>query len=479
MHRKLTPKAARSKMMYEHPVLFAERKEVREARARDLQNALKKTAATEAERNPFGRRSTAASAAWGAVLDAADVGTDPRARRGENAMIWRATQLLAGSRPDSEELLAKLNAYELKEYKYFSLNTAMAEKARDDTAEAAAEVAKLVEGPDGIVFQHRARLSGRPLETVGEGGETMGREQRRLVLQALIAAKEAANGIIAATDEFSLRPANVLDRLPGLAEEEALDAKRMAAHAKLVEQAKINQAMFEEAKRERDEAVGFVARIPKEDLNELKQYRTPPESVRRTLVAVVTLLTGSLAVVDLKYTELLLAFQNLAKGKLMTALRLAETLRHDVAYAAIQFALLERLRLVADGLVGGRALTATEDGMVGFSVGLCTAALTEPLDLVRTRLMVQKQQVKDGARAAAHGGGGSSGAAGRSFGYRGVFHGLASAAGADGLVSLWRGLLPRLFLKSVGSSVWYTVYMASRRHLAERRADEAPDGAAG
>ena len=336
MHRKLTPKAARSKMMYEHPVLFAERKEVREARARDLQNALKKTAATEAERNPFGRRSTAASAAWGAVLDAADVGTDPRARRGENAMIWRATQLLAGSRPDSEELLAKLNAYELKEYKYFSLNTAMAEKARDDTAEAAAEVAKLVEGPDGIVFQHRARLSGRPLETVGEGGETMGREQRRLVLQALIAAKEAANGIIAATDEFSLRPANVLDRLPGLAEEEALDAKRMAAHAKLVEQAKINQAMFEEAKRERDEAVGFVARIPKEDLNELKQYRTPPESVRRTLVAVVTLLTGSLAVVDLKYTELLLAFQNLAKGKLMTALRLAETLRHYDATTAAE-----------------------------------------------------------------------------------------------------------------------------------------------
>ena len=158
---------------------------------------------------------------------------------------------------------------------------------------------------------------------------------------------------------------------------------------------------------------------------------------------------------------------------------LGATLVHDVAYAAIQFALLERLRLVADGLVGGRALTATEDGMVGFSVGLCTAALTEPLDLVRTRLMVQKQQVKDGARAAAHGGGGSSGAAGRSFGYRGVFHGLASAAGADGLVSLWRGLLPRLFLKSVGSSVWYTVYMASRRHLAERRADEAPDGAAG
>ena len=40
---------------------------------------------------------------------------------------------------------------------------------------------------------------------------------------------------------------------------------------------------------------------------------------------------------------------------------------------------------------------------------------------------------------------------------------------ADGVAALWRGLLPRLVLKSFGSSVWYTVYMASRRHLSERR----------
>ena len=28
--------------------------------------------------------------------------------------------------------------------------------------------------------------------------------------------------------------------------------------------------------------------------------------------------------------------------------------------------------------------------------------------------------------------------------------------------SLWKGLLPRLVLKSVGSSIWYAVYMAAR-----------------
>lgn len=154
---------------------------------------------------------------------------------------------------------------------------------------------------------------------------------------------------------------------------------------------------------------------------------------------------------------------------------LGATLVHDISYATVQFALLEQLRLAADGWVGGRPLTAAEDGAVGFTVGLCTAAVTEPLDLVRTRLMAQKQPHQAsapaaGAASAAGAGRAASGAGvARSFGYTGVYHGLRSAAMADGVAALWRGLLPRLVLKSFGSSVWYTVYMASRRHLSERR----------
>ena len=125
------------------------------------------------------------------------------------------------------------------------------------------------------------------------------------------------------------------------------------------------------------------------------------------------------------------------------------TLVHDVSYAAVQFALMEQLRLVADRMVGGRALTASEDAAVGFWVGLLTATVAQPLDLVRTRIMVQNAQ-----QAAA-------------FGYRGVRHGLASAVATDGPAALWRGLLPRLVLKSVGSSVWYSVYMGARRRLAD------------
>jgi len=41
--------------------------------------------------------------------------------------------------------------------------------------------------------------------------------------------------------------------------------------------------------------------------------------------------------------------------------------------------------------------------------------------------------------------------------------GLAQASRAEGMASLWRGLLPRLVTKSTGSLVWYTTYMEARR----------------
>ena len=57
-------------------------------------------------------------------------------------------------------------------------------------------------------------------------------------------------------------------------------------------------------------------------------------------------------------------------------------------------------------------------------------------------------------------------AAGTAFGYKGVFDGLRSVARTEGVLSLWKGLLPRLVLKSLGSSVWLSVYMATRSAFA-------------
>ena len=55
----------------------------------------------------------------------------------------------------------------------------------------------------------------------------MDRAQKQTIMQALIAAKEAAGCIIAAEDEFDLRPANMMNRLPALAAEEASEVKRL------------------------------------------------------------------------------------------------------------------------------------------------------------------------------------------------------------------------------------------------------------
>ena len=124
----------------------------------------------------------------------------------------------------------------------------------------------------------------------------------------------------------------------------------------------------------------------------------------------------------------------------------------DVVYALVQFSALEQVRAVGAVLSGGRGLTSTEDALVGFLTGATTAVITEPLDVVRTRLQTQRAP--------------GSGAGSVDFGYTGLADGLAKAARQEGLLALWKGLLPRLLLKSVGSAIWYAAYMAARKALA-------------
>lgn len=78
-----------------------------------------------------------------------------------------------------------------------------------------------------------------------------------------------------------------------------------------------------------------------------------------------------------------------------------------------------------------------------------TAIATEPLDVVRTRLQTQRRP--------------DAGVGGTDFGYTGLLDGLVKAARTEGVLVLWRGLLPRLLLKSCGSSIWYSVYMTVLR----------------
>jgi hypothetical protein len=198
----------------------------------------------------------------------------------------------------------------------------------------------------------------------------------------------------------------------------------------------------------------------------------------------------------------------------------------DIATAVILFASLESLhQMFKDGRAsGGDALSSSgrgsgggssggssggggaENAVVGFMASAISTVATEPIDVVRTRLMGQKrlgQAAEKGGRVGGGGsgskgvggggsgsGGGGSGGGSRNsgssfsssvvshhgaarlqgtfghslghkqgnFGYRGLVHGLREAIRAEGIASLYRGLLPRLILKSVGGSLWYTTY---------------------
>lgn len=117
-----------------------------------------------------------------------------------------------------------------------------------------------------------------------------------------------------------------------------------------------------------------------------------------------------------------------------------------------------------------KLLLPWHNAAIGFLTGAITSVATEPIDVVRTRLMAQVEpgssapagKIGEGGRG---GGGRGGGGRGVAFGYSGMVDGLRRAVAAEGLPSLWRGLLPRLLLKSLGSSLWYAVYMSARGAL--------------
>ena len=78
------------------------------------------------------------------------------------------------------------------------------------------------------------------------------------------------------------------------------------------------------------------------------------------------------------------------------------------------------------------------------SLAACLAtAATEPIDVVRTRIMAQLR-ASEGKEAK-----------GADFNYRSLADGLAKAARTEGPGALYRGLLPRLVLKSLGGAIWH------------------------
>jgi len=115
------------------------------------------------------------------------------------------------------------------------------------------------------------------------------------------------------------------------------------------------------------------------------------------------------------------------------------TLALDVAVAVVQFSTLD---------AGRKHLDIASSALLGFLASGLSTACTEPIDVVRTRLMAQLR--------------GSDKGKGTDFNYKSLGDGLRKAAADEGVTALYRGLLPRLLLKSLGGAIWYSTYVHCR-----------------
>jgi len=95
-------------------------------------------------------------------------------------------------------------------------------------------------------------------------------------------------------------------------------------------------------------------------------------------------------------------------------------------------------------------LGLSTDFFIGFVTGGVTAVATEPIDCVTQRLMVQSDAGKK---------------KGMAFGYAGLVDGIRVVAATEGVLSLWKGVVPRFAVKSIGSAIWLAVYSLLQRHL--------------
>lgn len=129
-------------------------------------------------------------------------------------------------------------------------------------------------------------------------------------------------------------------------------------------------------------------------------------------------------------------------------------LLRDLPFDAIQFAMYEQLKIAARKTLK-RDLKDSEMAVIGAAAGAATGAVTTPLDVLKTRLMVQ-------------------GTAGR---YKGVADCLSKICAEEGAGALFRGVGPRVLWIGIGGSIFFTVLEKTKSLMAEKR-EKTPQMAA-
>ncbi|KAK3030459.1 hypothetical protein RJ639_039144 [Escallonia herrerae] len=121
-------------------------------------------------------------------------------------------------------------------------------------------------------------------------------------------------------------------------------------------------------------------------------------------------------------------------------------LLRDLPFDAIQFCIYEQLR-IGYKMAARRDLKDPENAIVGAFAGALTGAITTPLDVIKTRLMVQ----------------------GSANQYNGIVDCVQTIIREEGPPALLKGIGPRVMWIGIGGSIFFGVLENTKRFLAQRR----------
>lgn len=120
-------------------------------------------------------------------------------------------------------------------------------------------------------------------------------------------------------------------------------------------------------------------------------------------------------------------------------------LLRDLPFDAIQFCIYEQLR-IGYKAAAHRDLNDPENAIIGAFAGALTGAITTPLDVIKTRLMVQ----------------------GSADQYKGIFDCVQTIVRDEGPPALLKGIGPRVMWIGIGGSIFFGVLESTKRMLAQR-----------
>ncbi|XP_075482659.1 S-adenosylmethionine carrier 1, chloroplastic/mitochondrial [Primulina tabacum] len=120
-------------------------------------------------------------------------------------------------------------------------------------------------------------------------------------------------------------------------------------------------------------------------------------------------------------------------------------LLRDLPFDALQFCIYEQLR-IGYKLAARRDLNDPENAIIGAFAGALTGAITTPLDVIKTRLMVQ----------------------GSTNQYKGIVDCVQTIVREEGAPALLKGIGPRVLWIGIGGSIFFGVLESTKRLLAER-----------